>query len=410
MDPGQALKDGGRTGTARTGTQRLLVVGEVALALMLLIGAGLMLTSFARLRAVNPGFTVENTVSVFVPLPQARYDNPAQARFYTQLYERLQSNPTTARSALAFPLPFGGFHAAAAYTVEGAPPRPRPERPIAQLTSVTPGFFQTMGIALLRGRDVQLTDTPGRPAVAVVNKTLADKEWPDQDPIGKRITVGGDLENPQSWLTVVGEVSDSKRGDLQTATQSAIYLPHSTLTLPFMSVVMRSEAGEAAVASAVRAAVQSLDPELPIGDVDALEHIVERVTGQPRFRALLIGSFALAALLLAAVGLYGLISYTVAQRAPEIGVRLALGASPSQVGRLIVGQGLALAAAGIVLGLAGALAATRLLEGLLFSISATDPTVYVALAALLFVIAGLACYAPARRAMRVDPLVALRSE
>jgi putative ABC transport system permease protein len=410
MDPGQALKDGGRTGTARTGTQKLLVVGEVALALMLLIGAGLMLTSFARLRAVNPGFAVTNIISIFVPLPQARYDNPAQARFYTQLFEQLQSNPTTARSALAFPLPFGGFQSAASYAVEGAPARTRPERPIAQLTSITPGFFQTMGIALSRGRDVQLTDTRERPGVVIVNKTLADKEWPGEDPIGKRIAMGGDPDDPQAWLTVVGLVSDSKRGDLQSDTQPAVYVSHTTLTLPFMTVVVRTEAGEAAVASAVRAAVQSLDPELPIGDVEALERIVERVTGQPRFRALLIGSFALAALLLAAVGLYGLISYTVAQRSPEIGVRLALGASPSQVGRLVLGQGLALAATGIVLGLAGAVAATRLLEGMLFSISATDPTVYAALAGLLFAIAGLACYVPARRAMRVDPLVALRSE
>ncbi len=410
MDPGHALKDGGRTGTARTRTQKLLVVGEVALALVLLIGAGLMLTSLARLRAVDPGFTVTSVVSVFVPLPQARYDSPAQARFYTQLFERLQSNPMTARSGLGFPLPFGGGNAAGGYTVEGASPQPRPERPIAQLTSVTPGFFQTMGIALLRGRDVQLTDTRDRLSVAIVNKTLADKEWPGQDPLGKRLAIGGDPDNPQSWITVVGVVSDSKRGDLQSATQPAIYLPHHNFTLPFMSVLVRSDAGEAAVASAVRATVQSMDPELPIGDVEALERIVERVTGQPRFRALLIGSFALVALSLAAVGLYGLISYTVAQRSPEIGVRLALGATPLQVGRLILGQGLTLAAAGIALGLAGAVAATRLLEGLLFSISTTDPTVYAALAGLLLAIAALACYVPARRAMRVDPVVALRSE
>lgn len=409
-DPGGALKDGGRTGTARTRTQRMLVVAEVALALMLLIGAGLMLTSFARLRAVDPGFTTTSVVSVFVPLPQARYDNAAQARFYTQLFERLQTDPTTARSGLAFPLPLGGMTAAGGYTIEGAPPQSRTERSIAQLTSVTPGFFQTMGISLLRGRDVQLSDTRDRQGVAIVNRTFADREWPGQDPIGKRLAIGGDPENPQSWITVVGVVADSKRSDLQSTTQPAIYLPHSTFTLPFMSVVVRGDAGEAAVANAVRAAMRSLDPEVPIGDVEPLEHIVERVTGQPRFRALLISSFAVAALLLATVGLYGLISYTVAQRSPEIGVRLALGATPGQVGRLIVGQGLALAASGVVLGLLGAIAATRLLEGLLFSVSTTDPTVYATLAGLLLAIAALACYVPARRAMRVDPVVALRSE
>jgi putative ABC transport system permease protein len=294
--------------------------------------------------------------------------------------------------------------------VESAPPQTRPERPLAQITSITPGFFQTIGIALLRGRDVQLNDTRDRQGVALVNKTLANQEWPGQDPIGKRLAIGGDPNDPQSWITVVGVVSDSKRTDLRSASQPAIYLPHNIFTLPFMSVLVRSDAGEAAVANAVRAAVQSLDPELPIGEVEALERIVERATGQPRFRALLIGSFALAALLLAAVGLYGLISYTVAQRSPEIGVRLALGATPVQVGRLILGQGLALAGAGVALGLVGALAATRLLEGLLFSISATDPTVYAALAGVLLATAALACYVPARRAMRVDPAVALRSE
>jgi putative ABC transport system permease protein len=406
----EALKDGGRTGTARTRTQKVLVVAEVALALVLLIGAGLMLTSFSRLRAVDPGFTVRNLVVVFVPLPQARYDNPAQARFYSQLSERLRNNPITAQSALGFPTPFGGANAEGAYSVEGAPRVSRADRPVAQLASVTPGYFKTMGIPLLRGRELALTDTRDGPGVVVVNRTLADREWPDQDPIGKRIALGGEPTDADSWLTVVGVVGDSKRDDLQAGPRPAVYLSVNTFTLPFMGVLVRTDAGEAAVASAVRAAVASIDPELPIDEVETVDRILERATGQPRFRAVLVGAFAAAALLLAAVGLYGLISYTVAQRVPEIGVRLALGATPQQVGRLILGQGLVLALAGVAVGLLGALAATRLLAGLLFAVSATDPTVYAVLAAVLLTIAAAACYLPTRRAMRIDPLAALRAE
>jgi putative ABC transport system permease protein len=405
-----ALKDGGRTGTARTRTQRLLVVGEVALALVLLIGAGLMLTSLARLRAVDPGFTVSSLIVVGVPLPQARYDNAAQARFYTQLFERLREDPTTVRSALTFPTPFGGANAAGGYTVEGVTPAPRADRPVAQLGSVTPGYFQTMGIPLLRGRDVELTDARDRPSVAVINQTMAEREWSGQDPIGKRISIGGDPKDPASYLTIIGVVADSKRADLQAGPQPAVYLPHAQFTLPYMGVVVRSDTGEAVVANAVRAAVRGLDADLPVERVETLERILHRATGQPRFRASLIAAFAGAALVLAAIGLYGLISYTVAQRTPEIGVRLALGATPAQVGRLVLGQGMALAGAGVVLGLIAAVATTRLLEGLLFSISATDPGVYTVLAAVLLAIAALACYVPARRAMRVDPMTALRAE
>jgi putative ABC transport system permease protein len=405
-----ALKDGGRTGTARTRTRNLLVVVEVALALVLLIGAGLMLTSFARLRSVDPGFTVTSLVVIGVPLPQARYDNAAQTRFYTQLYERLRENPVTSRSALALPTPFSGLNAAAAYAVEGAPPRPRSERPVTQLSAVTPGYFQALGIPLLRGRDVELTDTKDRQGVVLVNQVIAEREWPGQDPVGKRVAIGGDPTDPESWTTVVGVVADIRRADLQTPPPPTMYLPHGQFTLPYMGVIVRSDAGETAIANAVRAAVRRLDPELPIEDVETVDRILERVTGQPRFRALLIASFAGAALLLAAIGLYGLISYTVAQRSPEIGVRLALGATPRQVGRQVLGQGMTLAALGVALGLAAAVGATRLLEGLLYSISTTDPAVYGVVAAVLLIIAALACYIPARRAMRVDPMTALRAE
>ena len=407
----ETLKDGGRTGTSRAGTQKLLVVVEVALALVLLIGAGLMLTSFARLRGVDIGFNVSNLVVVFVPLPQARYNSDAQVRFYQQLQERLQANPVTKRAALAFPTPFGGGNAQGGYVIEGKPRPPAAERPLVQINSVTPGFFRTMGIPLLSGRDVAWSDTPERPRVLVVNRALADREWPGEDPIGKRIAIGGDPDrDPNAWVSVVGVVGNSKRSDLEGPTQPAVYLSLASFTIPFTAALIRSEAGESAVASAVHEAVRTLDPELPPGNSETLESVLERTTGQPRFRALLISAFAGVALVLAGVGLYGLISYSVAQRIPEIGVRLALGATPSQVAGLIVRQGFLLALGGVALGLVGALAATRAVQGVLFSVSATDPTVYSGLAALLLVIAALACYVPARRAMKVDPLTALRAE
>jgi putative ABC transport system permease protein len=400
----EALKDGGRTGTARAGAQKTLVVGEVALALVLLIGAGLMITSFSRLRAVDVGFNTSNLVVVFVPLPQARYNSDAQSQFYARLLERLWANPVTERSALVFPTPFGGGNARGSYSVEGAPEQPRSDQPTVQINSITPGYFRTMGIPLLKGRDVELTDTRDRPGVIVINQTLAGREWPNQDPIGKRLSIGGGM------LTVIGVVGDSKRSDLEGAQQAAVYMSHAAFTLPFMGAIVRSDLNEGAITSAVREAVRSLDPELPVDNSDTIETILERTTGQPRFRALLVTAFAATALVLAAVGIYGLISYTVAQRVPEIGVRLALGATPAQVGGLIVRQGLGLALAGVALGIVGALGAARVIEGLLYSVSATDPMVYSVLAALLLFIAALACYVPARRAMRVDPMAALRAD
>jgi putative ABC transport system permease protein len=406
-----ALKDGGRTGTARTNLQRALVVAEVALALVLLIGAGLMLTSFSRLRGVDVGFRTTNLVAIGVPLPQARYDAAAQTEFYTRLAERLRDTPATAKSAIAFPVPFRGAYADAGYRIEGSSSLSRVERPPADLSIVTPGYFATMGIPIVRGRDVAFSDVRGRPKIALINRTMAEREWPGQDPVGKRIVFGAeDPADPNEWLTIVGVVGDSRRSDLEHAQATAVYVPHGQFTLPLMAAVVRSEGSEGAVASAVRDAIRSLDPELPIGDVDLVDQLVDRATGQPRFRAFLIGAFALVALMLAGVGLYGLISYTVAQRVPEIGIRLALGATPRQVGSLIVRQGLGLAIAGVLIGIVGALAATRAISGLLFSVSATDPVVYSMLAALLLLIAGLACYIPARRAMRIDPVSALRAE
>ena len=396
------LKDGGRTGTARTGARNVMVVAQVALALVLLIGAGLMLTSFARLRAVDPGFRTTDLVTVELMLPLARYDEKAQIRFYSSVLERLQANPVTAQSAIMFPFPFGGGNAQAGLQVIGQPRKPPPDRVTAELNAISPGYLQTAGLRLLSGRDFAPTDGPGSPLVALISEATV-KEFGGKNPIGEQI----DLGNP---ATVVGIVSDARRRSLDQPPRPAVYLPYTRFMLPYMGAMIRTDRGAAAITPAVKAVVAQLDPDLPIGDVNTIEQIIENSTGEPRFRSYLIAGFAGLALLLAAVGVYGLISFMVTQRVPEIGVRLALGASPGQVFRQVIGQGLRLAVVGVVARLGRRRRGHPLVQGLLFNTSATEPAVYISLSALLLAMAVLACYVPARRAMRVDPMTALRSE
>jgi len=396
------LKDGGRTGTSRTGMRNVMVVAQVALALVLLIGAGLMLTSFSRLRSVDPGFRTTEVVTVELMLPLARFDDTAQRNFYVAVLERLRANPVTAQSAMLFPFPFGGGNAQAGLSVIGQPEKPPEQRASADLYTISPGYLQTAGVRLVRGRDFNESDGPKSTPVVLISES-AVKEFAGKDPIGEKIDMGDPF-------TVIGIVSDARRRSLDTPPRAAVYLPYTQFVLPYMGAVVRTDRGAAAVASAVKTAVAQIDPDLPIGDVKTMEQIIEESTGEPRFRSFLIASFAVLALLLAAVGVYGLISFTVTQRVPEIGVRLALGASPRQVFTQVIGQGLRLAVIGVVLGLVAAAVATTLVRGLLFNTSATDPVVYGSLSLLLLAMAGLACYVPARRAMRVDPMTALRSE
>jgi putative ABC transport system permease protein len=396
------LKDGGRTGTSRTGGRNLMVVTQVALALVLLIGAGLMLTSFARLRAVDPGFRTSELVTVELMVPLSRYDEQGMIRFYSTVLERLRANPLTAQSALMFPFPFGGGNAQAGFQVVGQPRRPRDQQLTVELNSISPGYLQTSGVRLLQGRDFAETDGPGSPLVALISES-AVKEFGGKNPIGEQVDFGDPA-------TIVGIVSDARRRSLDQPARPAVYLPYTHFMLPYFGAIIRTDRGAAAVTPVVKGIVKQLDADLPIGDVRTIEEIIDRSTGEPRFRSYLIAGFAFLALLLAAVGVYGLISFTVTQRIPEIGVRLALGASPRQVFGHVIGQGARLAIIGVAVGLAAAAAATRLVRGLLFNTSATDPVVYVSLALLLLAIAIVACYVPARRAMRVDPMTALRSE
>ncbi|MEP6783766.1 MAG: FtsX-like permease family protein, partial [Acidobacteriota bacterium] len=305
-------------------------------------------------------------------------------------------------SAIMFPVPFGGGNAQAGFQVVGQEKKPPAQRLSAELNSISPGYLEASGIRLLQGRDFDATDGEKSPPVMLISES-AVKEFNGKNPIGEQV----DLGEP---VTVIGVVSDARRRALDAPPRAAVYLPYTQFVLPYMGAIIRTDRGVGAVATAVKAAVAQVDADLPTGDVKTMEQIIAESTGEPRFRSFLIASFAVLALLLAAVGVYGLISFTVTQRVPEIGVRLALGASPRQVFTQVIGQGLRLAMIGVVLGLIAAAAATTLVRGLLFNTSATDPVVYGSLAALLLAMAAVACYVPARRAMRVDPMTALRSE
>jgi putative ABC transport system permease protein len=286
--------------------------------------------------------------------------------------------------------------------VIGQPEKPPEQRTSAELNSISPGYLKAAGLRLIRGRDFDVSDGPKAPPVLLINEA-AVKEFGGKDPIGQQVDMG-------DGFTVIGIVSDARRRSLNEPPRPALYLPYTQFVLPYMGAIVRTDRGAGAVASAVKTAVAQVDPDLPIGDVKTMEQIIEDSTGEPRFRSFLIASFAVLALMLAAVGVYGLISFTVTQRVPEIGVRLALGASPRQVFTQVIGQGLKLAVIGVAVGLLASVAATTLVSGLLFNTSATDPIVYGSLAVLLLAMAALACYVPARRAMRVDPMTALRSE
>jgi putative ABC transport system permease protein len=303
---------------------------------------------------------------------------------------------------MVFPMPLRGSNAQAGVEIEGEPESRRSARPPAELNMVSPDYFETMGLRLRRGRGFTDADVDGQPAVVIINERLA-AEFGDTDPIGRRINLG-------DWITVVGIVSDARRASLDVAPRPSVYLPYQQFTLPFMSVVVRSEGAPGPLATAVKAAVNEIDPNLPVDSVRTIEQLIEGSTGQPRFRTFIVSVFAGLALLLAAVGIYGLVSFSVSQRTAEMGVRLALGARPSQVGGLVLRQGLGLTALGVVLGLSIAATGGRLLASVLYDTSATDPAVYGGLALLLLTIAALACYVPARRAMRVDPVRALRAD
>jgi len=407
-----SLAETGRNtgGVDRQRTRRLLVAGEVALALLLLVGAGLMVQSFRRLLSVDPGFRTANVVSARLALPRIGRDTAAVIGFYRDLVERARALPGVTAAAAVSYLPLGREGARYSFGVEGQPvPQPQ-QRPSSSFNVVTPGYFGTLDIPLLQGRDFTPQDRWNAPAVVVVNQTLARRFWPNESAVGKRLTFDDDPDEPSDWMTVIGVVGDSRHRSLVDEIMPQIYAPESQVGLEEMALLVRSPMDPAASAPAIRGLVASLDPEIPVADIRQLTRLRDESISADRFRTLALSAFGVLALGLAAIGVFGVISYGVVQRTREIGIRIALGARSGEILRLVVGEGMVTVAAGIAAGLIAGAALSRVLTTLLYQVQPWDPATFLAITAVIAGVALGACVLPARRALRVDPATALRAE
>ncbi len=409
----ESLKEGGRgasAGAAPLRLRRLLVVGEVALSLALLVGAGLLLKSFLRLQQVDGGFRPQGVLTLRLMLPQARYPKPEQVRgFYRDLIDRVRTLPGVEAAGATVALPLSGGGGSGTTTVDSRAVSPDKASPEADWRAVTPGYFEAMGVALVRGRYFDDRDSEQAAPVAIIDETMANTYWPGEDPIGKRLKRGG-AQSTNPWMTIVGVVRHVRYRTLEAASRTQLYWPHTQFPVRLMSMAVRTSQDPRSLAATIQKQVQALDPDQPIYRVATMEELVADSLARRRLSMLLLALFAGTALVLAAVGIYGVMAYSVEQRAHEIGIRMALGAERWHVLRLVLGQSLALTTAGVALGLAGSLALTRLLRTLLFNVQAHDLATFAAVAAGLSLVALAASYIPARRASRVDPMVALRYE
>ncbi len=414
-DVNEALRESGRTGTGAR-QQRLrnaFVVAEIALALVLLTGAGLTLRSFWRLQAVEPGFNPDGVLTFRMLLPFSTHPQISQrATFFRQVLERMRALPGVASAGAVSRIPMAPGNNSGTMTGENVANTPNDPRVEVEMRWASPAYFQTLGIALLNGRDFNDADAEGTLPVAIVDESFVRRFYPNENPIGKRIKRGGPTST-RPWKTIVGVVRPIRNQRLDATSLPQAYFPvlQEADEMFNLSFAVRASGGEpTALTQSVRAAVLSVDRKQPVFDVKPLREIVSDSIALKRLALLLLSVFAIVALLLAASGIYGVMSYTVAQRTHEIGLRMALGAQAGNVLRLVVRQGLQLALGGVALGLIAALALTRLLKALLFGVSATDPLTFAGIALLLLCVALLACWIPARRATKVDPLVALRCE
>jgi len=413
-DINEALKESGRSATGGVGHRRLrslLVAAEIALSLVLLVGAGLLLKSFHKLQAVNPGFNPQNLLTVQVSLRGPHYqEDAAIVTFYDQLVEKVKASPDVQSVATRSYIPVGlnEDFAYLSFIVEGQAPDPA-NRPIAYYNAISPDLFHTMEISLLQGRPFDSHDVMKAQHVIIINETLARRYFPGTDPIGKRMTLNDENPKEEDWATIVGVVKDTKQRELSGESAAEMYLPFAQSPHRSMALMIRTTNPESA-ANAVRREVQSLDPNLPIYGIRTMDNLISESIAAARFRTSLLAVFATVAVLLAMVGIYGVMSYAVTQRTQEIGIRMALGARSLDVLKLIIRDGMLLAGIGATAGLFGAFAITRLMTSLLFGVSATDVVTFSLVTTGLLLVALFACYIPARRAAKVDPLVALRYE
>jgi putative ABC transport system permease protein len=407
------LKEGGRTasvGSAQSRLRSALAVAEISLALILLVGAGLMMKSLYRLLQVDPGFRPDRVLSMAMVLRTQQYaKDPAVLNFWQQLLDRVRALPGVESAAVGSAIPLTDNHGRTDITIEGmALPTPG-NYPHPDTHIVSPGYVTTMGMTLLRGRSFTDDDSEKAPLVAMINAMTAKRFFPNEDPIGKRFMFGHPSSEPK-WCTIVGVVGDTKLYGLANPARLEVYVPFRQGVRDSMTLVVRSGADPAALTSAIRDTVQSIDKDQPIFAISTMEDLVSNSVATRRLTLVLLGLFSGLALILGAMGIYGVISYSVAQRTHEIGIRMALGAPRGDVFSLVVGQGLKLAGIGIVIGIAAAFGLARLMSSLLYGVSATDFGTFAGVTVLLVLVALLACYLPARRAMRVDPIVALRYE
>ena len=397
-------------GGSRHNLRSSLVVIEMAIALVLLVSSGLLIRSLVRLQNVNPGFDPHNVLAADVDLPDQKYTNAKQDQFARELMPRLAALPGAESVAGVFPLPMTGSEMQTSVQIEGRPVAESDEAH-ATIFSVTPGYFRTMKIALLQGRDFTAQDGLETKPVVIVNESLARQFFPGENPIGKRIHPGISVdEKPSRMREIVGVVADVKFKNLTSEWKPTTYVPQAQIPIGRLTVIVRTAGDPSILARPLAETVRSIDPDLPAYNVKTVEEYLDGTIAIPRFNTMLLGIFAGLALVLTAIGLYGVISYSVAQRTHEIGIRMALGAQPSEMMRLVVGQGVRLALFGVGLGLIAAFAFTHFLSSLLFGVTATDPISFVTVVVTLLAVVLLACYVPARRAMRVDPMVALRYE
>jgi putative ABC transport system permease protein len=409
----ESLKESGRgsgSSSARNRLRSVLVVSEIAMTLVLLICAGLLIKTVMRLRSVDTGFNSQNILAMNIALPSIKYPKPEnQIAFFKQVSERIAALPGVKAAGTTSVLPLSDNFDGRGLLVEDHP-KPRGEEITVDLYVATPGYLKAMEIPLLKGRSITDQDQNDSQNIALINSTMAAQLWPNEDPIGKRIRFPGSEKRPQPWRTIVGIVSDVSQYALDKKPPMQIYVPHPQFPTFFNTIVVKTKTDPAAMTGAVRREILAVDQDQAVFNVTTLQHLMGELISVRRFFMLMLLIFAALALVLAAVGIYGVMSYVASQRTQEIGIRMALGAQTRDVLKLIMGNGITLALIGVVAGLGGAFALTRLMAGLLFGVTTTDALTFVTVSVGLMAVALVACYVPARRATKVDPLVALRYE